>query len=389
MDTHKHVSPEELTKSRHRGDPLADEAAGAIVHARDIGTLHQLLRELATNDQAIPDGLPAEVVAFFEESGRLDLSEADRARLDTASGIFREYGPMVVFALLFRSLPVTYMAYKPAHVLTNTKILVDFPERRIIETAQFVFDVMAEGWYKPGMRGIRSAQKVRLMHAAIRHLLQHESHAKWNDEWGVPISQEDLLATLQTFSIEVLNGLERLHIHLSPEEEDAWFFAWKQIGTIMGVEPKMMPETRAEAEHVQQLIYDQLFVQPPGGDNPTAELIQPLVGFLQNVTDSGFFRSHVLVLMRYMIHNDQWYTEHLKLPKTRGDAFFLWLMKVAMHVYSFLARITDGKNGLVSSLSNHFLHQIYNSKRGGKEVTFQVPASLRAEFELERAASGA
>jgi len=336
MDTHKHVSPEELTKSRHRGDPLADEAAGAIVHARDIGTLHQLLRELATNDQAIPDGLPAEVVAFFEESGRLDLSEADRARLDSASGIFREYGPMVVFALLLRALPVTYMAYKPAHVLTNTKILVDFPERRIIETAQFVFAVMAEGWYKPAMRGIRSAQKVRLMHAAIRHLLQHESHAKWNDEWGVPISQEDLLATLQTFSIEVLNGLERLHIHLSPEEEDAWFFAWKQIGTIMGVEPKMMPETRAEAEHVQQLIY-----------------------------------------------------EHLNLPKTRRDAFFLWLMKVVMHVYSFLAQITGGKNGLVSSLSNHFLHQIYNSKRGGKEVTFQVPASLRAEFELERAASGA
>ena len=372
-----------IKDSRHRGDPLADEAAEEIIHSSETGKLHEILRKFATNDQEIPDGLPQDVVDFFEKSGHVEFSEEDKAKLDKASEIFYDYGPMVVFALLFRALPVTYMANAPAHVLTISRLLEDFPERRIIETAQFVFDVLEEKWYEPGKRGIRTAQKVRLMHAGMRHLLSHESHDKWNDEWGTPISQGDLLATLQTFSLEVLRGLELLHIHLEPEEEDAWFFAWTKIGMIMGVEEDLMPTNRAEAEHVQELIYQLLFTHPVVPGDPGPILIKSLVECMKTITDSKFFSSHVLVILRYMIHNDHWYKYHLKLPSTPKDEFFLWLLKTVMHIYGFLARF-GLTNQLVTKVSHDVLMAIYNAKRGGKAATFIVPKSLEQLYNLER-----
>lgn len=124
---------------------------------------------------------------------------------------------MIVMSLIFRSLPVTYMAQKPANVLDLTKLLEKYAERRIIETAQFVFDTMEYGWYNPDKWGIRTIQRVRLMHASMRHLIMHSAHHDpkdlaypWQEGWGKPISQEDMLATLQTFSLEVIHVLERL-----------------------------------------------------------------------------------------------------------------------------------------------------------------------------------
>jgi hypothetical protein len=52
-----------------------------------------------------------------------------------------------------------------------THRLINHPFRRIVETAQFVLDVMAPDGLGHSGRGVRSAQKVRLMHAAIRHLI--------------------------------------------------------------------------------------------------------------------------------------------------------------------------------------------------------------------------
>ena len=56
----------------------------------------------------------------------------------------------------------------------ETGALLDRVRQRIFETAQFLFDVLDEESLGEKGRGVRSAQRVRLMHAAIRRLVHHQ-----------------------------------------------------------------------------------------------------------------------------------------------------------------------------------------------------------------------
>ena len=92
-------------------------------------------------------------------------------------------------------------------VLALTARLHTDPVRRIGETAQMTLHAMSAGGLAPGGAGIRDAQKVRLMHAAVRHL------ALASDDWvpvGTPVNQEDLAFTLLTFSIVALDSIRKL-----------------------------------------------------------------------------------------------------------------------------------------------------------------------------------
>jgi hypothetical protein len=384
----KQFTTEFLTDARFRTDPLADEAAEAIIHSADVHHLQSVIRTMATMDQGIPEGLPKEVHDFFEKSAALNLTEEDKARLDRASDTFSTYGPMIVMSLIFRALPVTYMAQKPAHVLDLTKMLEAFTERRIIETAQFVFDSMEHGWYNPDKRGIRTIQRVRLMHAGIRHLIRHKIKEdqegmayEWEQDWGEPISQEDLLATLQTFSLEVLKGLERLGIKLSEKEMDDWFFAWQKVGTVLGVEERMMPNCREHADELQTKIYKQLFILP---NKPGERLTASLVKTIQNLAPPGIVRDHTLVLMRYMINNDYWYYRHMGLPNQGKHWPFIIFMKISIGFYGLLARLKGGPNSFVSKMAMKLLKGVYNQKRAGKDIGFIIPHNLVELWDMEQ-----
>ena len=74
-------------------------------------------------------------------------------------------------ALACASLPACYAARKGVQVLHLTARLQSDPVRRIGEPAQLVLGVIAPGAPSPAGGGVRDAQKVRIMHAAVRHLI--------------------------------------------------------------------------------------------------------------------------------------------------------------------------------------------------------------------------
>jgi hypothetical protein len=71
-----------------------------------------------------------------------------------------------------------YAGYPGVKVLTFSRRLDHDAVRRVGETAQFVLAVMTPGSLHPGGRGIRKIQKIRLLHAAIRHLVS--SSGRWD-----------------------------------------------------------------------------------------------------------------------------------------------------------------------------------------------------------------
>jgi hypothetical protein len=88
-----------------------------------------------------------------------------------------------------------------------------------------------------------------LTHAAIRH---RTGGAAGPD--GRPVNQEDMLGTLLLFSVSTLQTLDKLGVTLTSGERDAWLHTWAVVGHLLGIDPRLLPRSPAEAE-VQLLAF--------------------------------------------------------------------------------------------------------------------------------------
>ncbi|NEE44952.1 DUF2236 domain-containing protein, partial [Streptomyces sp. SID8455] len=76
-------------------------------------------------------------------------------------------------ALSFASMPACYVVPHVAKLLSATHGL-SYPSKRMAETGQFTVYLMRPDAFEAGSRFIPAAQKVRLLHASIRHHLRRE-----------------------------------------------------------------------------------------------------------------------------------------------------------------------------------------------------------------------
>jgi hypothetical protein len=335
----------DLNDYRQLMDPPADKAVSALITAQDFGNLRDLLRNMAANDSLVPGELPEPLREFLENELSQGFTAEDIKTFEIAREIWRENGVQFIFILFFRSLPYTYMAEKPANVLRLTKILETHPFRRIFETAQFIFDVMDKNWWLPENRGLLSALKIRLMHASMRfNLLFNPEGERWNRElWGMPISQEDLIATNQVFSLEFIKGMDILGEPLSEEQKQAWYHTWKKIGQIMGVQKELLCDTYQEAWTLQHAIYNHLF---PDDNRAGIALAEALVRTLDTFL---FSQKLVLILMKKMIMD----TEH-------PDLFFRVLGPTYASEYPRL--FARSRSAEEDAEDQEFLHQEFHAE---------------------------
>ncbi len=290
-----------LNALREVMDPAADKAVDSIFESKATDRLVKILQGMAENDSKISPELPKPMYDFIEDELNIEFTEEDIQLFNETREIWEEKGTKFILVLLFRALPFTYMAEKPANVLRMTKLLVTQPRRRIFETAQFVFDVMAENWWERDERGILSALKVRIMHAAMRQLVLDNDYGDiWNDEWGKPISQEDLIATNQVFSLEFFKGMEILNDPLTPQQQKAWFHTWKTIGRIMGIQENLLCKDVEEAWSLQHAIYNHLFND---GHVSGIKLAEALA---ETLDDFYLPRKLVIILMKKMLEDEQY-----------------------------------------------------------------------------------
>src|SRR5271170_5619926 len=94
-----------------------------------------------------------------------------------------------------------FSAPKIIEVLLHTSYLTSsssaLTNRRLFETTQMVLDAMNDMTPSSGI-GFRSVLKVRMLHSHVRLRLSRSPNFD-TEKLGVPINQEDLLATLGAF----------------------------------------------------------------------------------------------------------------------------------------------------------------------------------------------
>ncbi len=282
-----------LEASRTRADPLADALVQRLFDLGGSDAVDAFMRHLVSHDH-LPTSLPHSVVAamsrdegasvavldadidrFLVESSRPPATfEVDQDQLRWGQEIFLESGVLSLVSLLHASLPACYLLKNGAEVLGVTAQLERHTFRRILETAQMVVASMGlDGVYLAAREdgsatlagpGVAEAQKVRVLHAAVRHMLlrpgdvpdvdaeagglvstgelaAHMARRAWDSErLGAPINQMDMAYTLLTFGLVIPQSLVKLGVPLSPQGQEAVLHTWNVLGCCMGVEEGLM-----------------------------------------------------------------------------------------------------------------------------------------------------
>lgn len=368
-----------LDAARMRGDGLADATVAAVFKAGDTPAVARLFITLMRDDDmlglhSLGEGGAAPVLDYLQAtSGVIARSPESVAAGET---LFAEHGPEVLMLLCCYSLPSSYAARKGVQVLHRTAYLAKRPNRRLFETAQFIVDVLSPGGLGPRGKGVRTAQKVRLMHAAIRHLIVTDAMAPWDmTALGVPINQEDLLGTLMTFTWLILDGLARLGIRLTPMEQQAYLETWLAAGQLMGVEPPLLPKTVAEAAAITALIERRQVAESPEGRAMTAALL----GMMQANMPHPF-RSMPGCLIREFLPSNV--ATFLGIPSHPLREEMIRLADDALRPLERFIDFEAKRHALVRTFSIHLLRWMLRVELDGQPARFALPDSLQEDWQI-------
>jgi hypothetical protein len=404
-----------LEHMRFEADPLADETVRQLF-ASGVGMdrVNELLAHLIRRAPPPGELLPGTHVQAARAALEPYLAHcqtlppwADRAVIGRAGALFAEHGMLAFSVLGCASLPVGYAAPEAARVLGFTQQLTAHAQRRLAETALFLIDVMSLGGLEPGGRGLQDIARVRLMHAAIRHLLLQPApgpqgeggrdfarvlaEASWDvREHGQPIHQVVMSATILCFSFVALRSVRHLGLHPPPEAEHAYLHAWNVVGHLMGVRDELLlprPETYAAAEKLFNHIWHRFRARAPYAEG--TRLTAALLRFLEDpLHDLPPPLPHLpRLVMRDLIGPD--------LTRLLGVELGFWdevLLGVAVRGIRELDHLGDAVYERLPQprLAAEFLFRrlvraLEGAPRGGERPPFQIPDHLAERWRVRPA----
>jgi len=133
-------------------------------------------------------------------------------------------------------------------------------------------DVISEGGLDPIGIGYRSTIRVRLIHAFVRRHVA--AMPDWRcDEWGIPVNQTDMAATLVGALIAPPAGAIGMGILPTPADLDAIAHLTRYVGWLIGVQDEWLPRTFRDAMRVLYHTLAALGVP----DESTKQLAVPMV----------------------------------------------------------------------------------------------------------------
>jgi hypothetical protein len=238
-----------------------------------------------------------------------------------------------------------------------------------------IVDVMAPGGLAIGGRGLRSAQKVRLMHAAVRYLIHHSG--RWDPAWNQPINQEDMAGTLLSFSCVVLHSLERMGCELSDAERQAYYHAWRVVGYVMGIDERLLPETWEDGNRLQKLIQQRQY----GATSEGQALTRALLELLEHITPGNVFDGMPATLMRHLVGDST--AELLAVPQEDWTRLLMGPLRVLGWVSDKMVDLQGPQAAKLTELfGRRVVEGLFWVNRGPERVPFRLPTVLRESWNV-------
>lgn len=275
-------------------DSAADPVAASLLRSGQVAAVNTAFGSWIHNSDPLPGGLPAGLTAYLNQVNVLP-SWADRDLLarsqvfnqKVSSFLFVSYG--LGSGMLSTAIPVearnVYYSAGGADM-----------KARAAKTFTFGYDLTAKDAWDPSGNFIVTANKTRLVHAAVRSLLPTD--AAWRSVTGesTPISNGDILRTFASVGTFAHKNLRAWGVPVSDSDDAAWLHSWQVALALLGVEEQFIPKSWADAEtQAAQILTPEL--------GPTQEgiwLAKTLLGYVEKPAagvDTGFFSEFV----RYLI----------------------------------------------------------------------------------------
>lgn len=278
-----------------------DPAADAVVHRlfaeegiTRIDELNALLRPWHRNDQPLPAGLPADLVAFIEEARR-PPEWIDRRKLADA---FAFYELRAGYTGLLYGLGSGIMSCAipdEARAVYHSKGGEDMRDR-VTKTAKLGYDIGARNAFAPDGEMIVTCTKTRLAHSAVRYLITSSDRWQGGGSIPAPISQRDLMITWHSLATFIHRTLRTWGVPLTRAHSDGFLHVWQVTAFHLGIQDVYIPATWDDAQHQSDQTLDPVIAATPEGLALT-EILLSLVAEL----DQGLTRPALNAMARYMV----------------------------------------------------------------------------------------
>jgi ER-bound oxygenase mpaB/B'/Rubber oxygenase, catalytic domain len=247
------VTPDEdamLARWHDMADPAADAAVDDLYAKGEIDAANTALNSWTTNAQPLPAGLPPKLRDFLAANLALP-SFTDQPIVRRAAVFQADHWVAFLDASVLGSAPSrTRYPGITAGLVRDLGPAGDTPESGA-KASRIVTALMSADPLGPTGELLVTALKVRLVHAAGRHLL----HQNWDyKRFGPPISKLYMAAEYQTFTIEVIDALARIGAPMSASQAQDFIDVWRVIGTILGLPIDAMPPTVAQTRHLGDVL---------------------------------------------------------------------------------------------------------------------------------------
>lgn len=394
-----------LASMRQEMDPPADACVKALFEEHGLGVVKSFHGALVDELGAPLEGLPPAMTTYLEKASEPPdfpwISEEESRRLmKKAEELLSSHGSLQFILLACASLPECYIDRLGMPVLFLTQKLNSNITRRVVETSRYTVDVMSRDGFTPTGRGLDSARKVRLMHAATRYLILNTSDAdlaaglppgvadvfashNWKSEFGLPINQEDLAYTLQTFAWVTVRGFRDCQAGLDADEELSIIHCWNVAGHFMGVRHDLMPRTVEEAEELFSLIKERVKGESEEGKSLTAAVMD----FAQNLFHTDVFKTAPRVLTRRLVGDET--ADMLGLPPNSvldefNEARWMLELSTIVHFREHRLDLFPGSRELAATAFQFIVGEgVRERSEADGAVPFTIPESLADHWAIE------
>jgi hypothetical protein len=252
------------------GDPLMDDFVDWMYAEGGKGIRPLFEQALASGIASVPDA-PAELKELFAE---LEATPAwvDPAALRRAAATMRSGGADGLYLARDVALLGGYQFSGFNQTLLRTGALEKGSNARFAETSQWAMDVIEPGGLELFGAGYRSTIRVRFIHSIVRRHVNEMDD--WDPaEWGLPINQTDMAATLVGALVAPsLAGLG-LGIVSRPSEYHDIALLTRYVGWLIGVQDDLLPLDFRDC--VRVLVHTSAALATP--DETSTRLASPMV----------------------------------------------------------------------------------------------------------------
>lgn len=292
------------------GDEVVKETYLKLNYKEASAIIHKYSKQPITENDDASENVKKLFLQLQETPHWFDKDLANKgARFCMRTGanglmILRDFTLMGGYDFAFISKPLIF-----------TEALKKGAVKRLKDTLEFWVHVTRESALQPNSEAYQLIVRTRLMHSYARLKIKEKTEQWDYQNWGEPINSWDMIATYTGFSLVFMQGLKKLGIIISDDEEKGLFHLWKYIGYLLGIPVDYLPNNCQQA--VEQF-YWWTTIQDEG-DEDSAQLAKALLN--ENLENTIYKHSFQRKMLKNLHQSMNWFlldeeiNKRLQIPK--------------------------------------------------------------------------